>query len=465
MLEVRRPADIGTNGDAYAHYCVCTRPSNSLPFALMDSELETLLSRVALACGIGLLIGLERGWRTRDAAPGSRTAGIRTFAISGLLGGVVGALARDPAGGLSVAGSLLIGLAFAAFAVVFTQFERDENRAAHRFSATTTIAGLLTFMLGAYAVIGDVNVAAAAAVTATGVLIVREDLHEWVRKITLAELQSVLVLLAMTLIALPIVPERPIGPWGGVNPRQIWIIAIVLASISFAGFVAIRALGERRGVLVAAALGGLVSSTAVIFSHARDAATGHAPPRVLAAGSALATAISFGRVAAIVAVLNPALLVFVGAPLMAGALTAITIATIAIGWREAASPRPSAMQLRNPFGFFPVVGMALSMGAVILAGRVLSEQFGAAGAASSAAVTGIFDVDAMTVSMTQLSPRVLSAEDAARGILVGVASATLGKIAIGAILGRGRYALAIAGMSVLCVAAGALVFFGLAALR
>src|SRR3954471_6275020 len=241
----------------------------------MDSDVGTLMSRVALACGIGLLIGLERGWRTRDASPGSRTAGVRTFAIAGVLGGIVGALARGAGPELGIGGSLLIGLAFASFAVVFTLFTRDENRAANKFSATTAIAGLLTFMLGVYALLGDVLVAAAAAVVATGVLIVREDLHEWVRKITLAEFQSVLVLLAMTLIALPILPDRAIGPWGGVNPREIWIIAIVLASVSFAGFVANRAFGERRGVLVASALGGTVSSTAVILAHSHASVDVH----------------------------------------------------------------------------------------------------------------------------------------------------------------------------------------------
>jgi uncharacterized membrane protein (DUF4010 family) len=431
----------------------------------MNSELETLLSRVALACGLGLLIGLERGWRTRDAAPGSRTAGIRTFAIAGLLGGIVGALARNPTGGLSIAGSLLVGLSFVAFAFVFMRFVRDENRATHQFSATTTIAGLLTFMLGVYALLGDVNVAAAAAVAATGVLIVREDLHEWVKKITLAELQSILVLLAMTLIALPIVPDRALGPWGGVNPRAIWIIAIVLAAISFAGFVAIRALGERRGVLVAASLGGIVSSTAVIFAHARDAKAGHTPTSVLAAGSSLATAISFLRVTVIVAVLNPALLTFVGAPLITGALMAVALSVVTIRWSGAAQSGQSVVRFRNPFGFLSVVGMALSMGIIMLIGRFFSEQFGAAGAAVTAAITGLFDVDAMTVSMTQLSPRVLDAEKAAVGILAGVASATLGKIAIAAILGRARYTLAIAGMAGLCVATGALVFVAAAALR
>jgi uncharacterized membrane protein (DUF4010 family) len=431
----------------------------------MNDELETLLSRVALACGIGLLIGLERGWRTRDALPGSRTAGVRTFAISGLLGGIVGALARGAGAELSIAGSLLIGAAFAAFALVFTRFERDENKAAQRFSATTTIAGLLTFMLGVYALLGDVHVAAAAAVAATGVLIVREDLHAWVKKITLAEFQSVLVLLAMTLIALPIVPDRAMGPRGGVNPREIWIIAIVLASVSFGGFVAIRALGERRGVLVAGALGGVVSSTAVIFANARAAAAGHGTARVLAAGSALATAISFVRVTVIVAVLNPALLALVAPPLLAGALAAVGFSAVAVRWRDGSAGNQDAVKFRNPFGFFSVIGMALSMGIVMLVGRIVSERFGASGATVTAVVTGLFDVDAMAISMTKLAPHILDVEKAAQAILAGVASATLGKIAIGAAIGRGRFALAVGGMSMLCVAVGALTLFAVTALR
>jgi uncharacterized membrane protein (DUF4010 family) len=425
---------------------------------MVNDELETILSRMALACGIGLLIGLERGWRTRDALPGSRTAGVRTFAISGLLGGIVGALARGDGAALSIAGSLLIGVAFAAFALVFTRFERDENKAVHRFSATTTIAGLLTFLLGVYSLLGDVRVAAAAAVAATGVLIVREDLHAWVRKITLPEFQSVLVLLAMTLIALPVVPDRAIGPWGGVNPRDIWIIAIVLASISFAGFVAIRVLGERRGVLVAGALGGVVSSTAVIFANARAAAAQHGSTRVLAAGTALATAVSFVRVTAIVAAFNPALLATVGPPLFCGALAAVGFSTVAIRGRAGAPGSQSPAEFHNPFGFFFVVGMALSMGIIMLIGRIVSERYGASGANVTAIITGFFDLDAMTVSMTQLAPRVLDVDRASEAILAGVVSATLGKVAIGAIIGRGRFALAVGGMAFLCVTVGLLVW-------
>src|SRR5687767_10646509 len=218
-------------------------------------DITDLLSRSALALGIGLLIGLERGWVTRSARGGRRAAGVRTFAISGLLGGMTAALARAPDGVLTTGGGILLGSAFLCYAGVIALFAREENRATGTFSATTAIAALLTFMLGAYALLGDVRIAVAGAVATAGVLLIREELHGWIAKLTLTELQSGLVLLAMTFIALPVMPDRPVGPFGGVNIREVWLIAIVLAAVSFAGYVAIKVLGERRGVLLAAATG------------------------------------------------------------------------------------------------------------------------------------------------------------------------------------------------------------------
>ena len=136
-------------------------------------DMEELLPRFAVALGIGLLIGLERGWRARDEKPGSRAAGFRTFGISGLLGGVVGALANAAGGIATGGGGVVIGIGFAAFAAVMTVFCLEENRADKNFSATTAIAGILTFALGVYALLGDMRVAAALAVVTAGVLAMR----------------------------------------------------------------------------------------------------------------------------------------------------------------------------------------------------------------------------------------------------------------------------------------------------
>jgi uncharacterized membrane protein (DUF4010 family) len=418
--------------------------------------LSELLYRLALSLGIGLLIGLERGWQTREARPGSRTAGVRTFAITGLLGGIVAAVAQGLDGGNNAGGAVLIGLAFVGYSAVITIFTRAENRATRTYSATTTVAAMLTFALGAYALVGDQRVAAAAAVATAGVLIVREGLHEWVAKITLKELESGLVLLAMTFIALPVLPQMPISWLGNVNAREVWLIAIALASVSFAGYVAVKVLGEERGVLVAAAAGGLVSSTAVMLLNARQAKAGEGSQTILAAGVALATAVSLVRVGVLCIVLQPSLRSLILPSVLTAAMipTAYSIAVLYKGAHTQGN-RPPA-EFRNPFGFWSVIGMAVLMGVLIVAGREIYERFGAAGAIAGAGAMGLFDVDAMTVAMTRLVPKSLDATVATYAILTGVASNTFSKMIIGAAIGRGRFAVQVVIVSLACVAAGAL---------
>ena len=252
---------------------------------------------------------------------------------------------------------------------------------------------MLTFSLGAYAIMGDVRIAAAAAVAATAILALREELHGWVEKITWPELRSGLVLLAMTFIALPVVPNDPIGPFGGVNPREVWIIAIALAFVSFIGFAGIKYLGATRGVLAAAFSGGLVSSTAVTIANARRAATSEGSPRLLAAGVAIATAVSFLRVFAIAAVMQPKLLILIGPALLAAALIAVGFGLFSVFWRRLEPTQQPRMEFRNPFGFWSVIGFAIFLGAIIMLGRAVGESFGGAGAIVGAIVVGLVDVE------------------------------------------------------------------------
>src|SRR5215470_8376697 len=162
-----------------------------------------------------------------------------------------------------------------------------------------------------------------AAVAVAALRAAREELHGWVETVTWPELRSALVLLAMTFIALPILPDDPIGPFGGVNPREVWIIAIVLAGVSFLGYAAVKYFGARRGLLLAAAAGGLASSTAVTIANARRAAAGEGAPRLLAAGVAVASAVMFLRVGGIVTALKPDLLMLVAPALIAAMVVAL----------------------------------------------------------------------------------------------------------------------------------------------
>jgi uncharacterized membrane protein (DUF4010 family) len=258
----------------------------------------------------------------------------------------------------------------------------------------------------------------------------------------------------MTFLALPIVPNDPIGPFGGVNPREVWIIAIALACVSFTGYVAVKYLGASRGVLIAAALGGLVSSTAVTIANARRAAAGEGSARLLAAGISVATAISFLRVFAIAAVMQPRLLLLIGPTLMVAACIALGLGFFSALWKRRETEEQPRIEFRNPFAFWTVIGFALFLGAIIVLGRAVGESFGAPGAIAGAILVGLVDVDSVTVSMARLTPSPLGLDHAAYAILAAVASDTLSKVAIGAVIGRGWFAAEIGAMALICIAGG-----------
>lgn len=423
-------------------------------------ETIELFQRFALAAGIGLLIGLERGWKQRDDAAGTRTAGIRTFALAGLLGGVFGATALALGGAGSGAGGIALGLGFAAFAALFAQFCRDENRAESTFSATTAVAGMLTFALGAYALVGDVRLAAAAGVATAVLLASREPLHGWLDSLTWQELRAALILLTMTFIALPLLPNEAIGPYGGVNPREVWLIAIILAAVSFLGYAGVKYLGAAHGVLFAAAAGGLVSSTAVMAANARRAAAGESAAELLAAGASLATAVSLVRTLILVAALNAALAPLLAPPLLAAAAVKAGAAYVLAYHR--AREGEAKIEFRNPFELRSVLTFAVFLAAIVVAGRLLSERYGAAGAIAAAVTTGLADVDAIAVSLARLAPGALSIAGASIAILAAVASNSASKLAIGVVAGGGRFAAWIAAVTLFAAAAAVLAFFAAA---
>jgi uncharacterized membrane protein (DUF4010 family) len=201
---------------------------------------DSMILRLGFALAIGLIVGIERGWRERDAPAGSRTAGIRTYGLSGLLGGVFAALAQV------VGAPLLLAVGFLGFAAVFAWFKVREEQADESFSVTGVVAALVVFGLGALAVAGDSKAAAAAGVATAGLLALRDPLHGFLERLTWRELRSALLLAAMTVIVLPTLPNTTIDPWGGVNPRKIWFFTVLTAGISYAGYVAVKVAGPAR---------------------------------------------------------------------------------------------------------------------------------------------------------------------------------------------------------------------------
>ncbi|EKD61097.1 MAG: Membrane protein, partial [uncultured bacterium] len=209
---------------------------------------------LAVALAIGLMVGIERGWKAREVEDHGRAAGLRTFGLSGLMGGVCGVLSGP-------LGAQIVSIGFLAFSAAFGAFAWLEAKAKRDLSATTLVAGMLTFLLGAMATVGDVTVAIAAAVSMTVLLALRTQLHSWLAAITWQEIRAGLILGVMSFLLLPLLPNRAIDPWGAVNLHEVWLLAIMMALISFTGYVAVRIFGDKVGIIITAAAGGLASST------------------------------------------------------------------------------------------------------------------------------------------------------------------------------------------------------------
>jgi uncharacterized membrane protein (DUF4010 family) len=315
------------------------------------------------------------------------------------------------------------------------------------------VAALGTYGLGALAVLGDMAVAGAAAVAMTAILAARESLHGLMARITWAELRSALVLLSMTLLVMPLVPNEPIAMLGGLNPAKIWRFAILLAAISYLGYLAVRLLGPERGLLFSGAAGGLVSSTAVTLANARAAAAGGAA-LALAAGALMAGAVSCLRTIGIVAFIAPPVAEYLLAPLgLAAIIMALGGFTLA---RRAGADGAAVSAPDNPFELAAVLKIALLLAAVALISKMAGEKLGPEAVLAVAAITGLADVDAVALSVPLLAPATISLAFAAQAVLAAVAVNICAKSAYAVTLGGGRFGLPFAAISLAAGLAGAL---------
>ncbi len=385
-----------------------------------------LFQRLSLALAIGLLIGIERAWQAREDAEGERAVGLRTLALSGLLGGIWAATAQAFGEG----GGAVMASGFVVFAATIVLFRYRETVRDGTLGATTAIASLLTFALGAYALVGNKGAAAASGVAVAGLLAFKSVLHGWVKRLSWIELRSALVLLAMTFLALPVLPHDPIDPWGAIKPFEIWLLTVMIALISFAGYVAIKLAGGRYGVALTAFGGGLTSSTAVTLTFARLARDNAGQARLLAGGALLSGAVMLVRVLVMAGAVEPALIARLALPL------AFAIVVIGLGAALLMLRGPTGtagapdMEIANPLDLPSVLKFGALLVVIGLATKVAVHTAGNAGAYVLAALSGIGDVDAITLSMARLSGMSVEESVAAGAILIVVTTNTLAKAAM-----------------------------------
>jgi uncharacterized membrane protein (DUF4010 family) len=356
------------------------------------------------ATAAGLLIGLERGWRQRAQDAGTRVAGFRTFGLIGLIGGIAG-LASDP-----VAAALGLGVA-ATLAVGYWKSAREDA-----LSATTTIAGVLTFGIGFAALRLSPGIALAAAAGSYIILSARRSMHALLRGLTEAEIEGVARFALVALVILPLLPDAAYGPYDAWNPRRIWMVVVLVTGLSFAGYVAARRFGADRGILIVALTGSLVSSTAVTAELARRLRAEPESRRALTAGIALASIVMFVRVQILVLALIPRALPTLALAMAPATIVAGTLAFLA--WRrQRAEPAPP-VPLGNPFDFGPALLLAAMVAILSLVARWALERFGGEGLTVVLGLTGLMDVDAAVLTLAGLPHAAL--DDAAAGIVLAV---------------------------------------------
>lgn len=350
-----------------------------------------------LALGLGLLIGLERGWRLREEHEGGRIAGIRTFGLLGLGGGLCGLAAN----GISIWLGL-IGLGGIVVAVLMAHraqlSEADEN-----VSATNVVVSIMTALLGLEAVMGYAREAMIAAGAITLVLAMREQLHGWLRTLGAEDIRAAAQYGAIALVFLPLLPDKAMGPYDALNPRMIWLVVVFVTGLSFAGYWASKRFGDRRGTIAAAAIGATYSSTAVTLELARRLRSGDADRAALNAGIAAATAIMPIRVLILCAVIAPAALPGFLEGIGAAIAFAVLYALAAFFLAQRDEGDGALANQRNPFDFWPAVCFAALVTIVVLLSRWAIDNFGNRGVEVLIGITGLYDVDAAIIAAANLA--------------------------------------------------------------
>jgi uncharacterized membrane protein (DUF4010 family) len=375
---------------------------------------------------VGALIGVERGFRTRERLAGTRVAGLRTFMLLGLGGGCAGLLLRT---GMELASVAFLVLAYIPILVGYRRQSAESTGA----SATHALAALMTLFLGTLAASGFPGEALASACIATIILASRRQLHGWLGSLNEIDLQAMLRFALIATAAWPFLPSGDFGPFDALNPRELWGVVVLVSGFSLAGYLANKRFGSSRGTLATAALGGLYSSTAVIAALAGRLRAESEAARAIMAGIAVASAVMFGRVLILCALLAPT-----AWPTLAVATG--PAAALALGWAIWATRRvdtvlckddgPAPASTRNPVELLPALGFALLVGAAAIVTGWAQSRFGGAGAGLVIMITGSFDVDAAIVTLGGLRPDVFAPREAGLILAVPVLANTLFKAAI-----------------------------------
>ncbi|MFC7209064.1 MgtC/SapB family protein [Natronoarchaeum sp. GCM10025321] len=405
----------------------------------MTTPLAEIIIHLLLAGGLGALIGLER----EQSESGGSFAGSRTFPLIALYGALVQAF--FPGMLPLVVGTLAVPLTIAYVGKVW--YEGD-------IGLTTLVAALITVVLGAMTMHSNRGAVVAIIIggLVTVLLSVKDPVHEFADQIEASERRASAKFILVVLVVLPALPDRSVDLLYGLNPRFVWLMVVFVTGLGFVAYVLGQALGPERGIAITGIVGGFVSSTATTVSMAEKTTQSAMLYHVCAFAVVTASIVMFPRALIEIAVVNPELLPSVAVPL--GAMTVVgAVAAGGLYWLTASDETVEAEELSNPFRLRPALLFGVIFAVVLLVSESANEWFGSSGIYATAFFSGLADVDAMTITLSQLAAEgTVSTEVATTGIVIAAVANTFLKAILAWILGTymlGRLVSVVLGVVVL----------------
>lgn len=375
---------------------------------------------LAISLGLGLLVGIQR--QSVDAP----LAGIRTFPLITVLGTITALLSLHLGGWVVAAGILAVALTTGVGNVMRLREQRAD------VGITTEISILLMYAIGAYLVYGE-RLAAVVLGAAVAVLLhVKPVLHRFVERLGENDMRAMMQFVVISLVILPVLPDRTYGPYDVLNPREIWWIVVLVVGISLAGYVALKLYGGPRGIALAGLIGGLVSSTATTASQARRATGQHAKAATVVV--VLASTVVYLRLLTEVALAAPNILSRVAPPILV--LLAVAAALCILLWRQTRRGEADLPPPRNPTHLRSALLFGAVYTVVLLAVAAARQHLGSSGVYVAAGLSGLTDLDAITLSAARMGERgALATEVVWRAIVIAIVANLVFKTGLIAVLG------------------------------
>ena len=390
--------------------------------------MEDLL-HLAIALSIGVIVGLERGWSSRDTSTGGRIAGLRTFSLLGLLGGVTAIASREY-------GVYFSGIALLSVTILMAVAYVRRNSVTGDVGVTTLVAALLVFILAMLVFEGYMLVSVALAVATAFILSLKSRLHYYLEQLQQNELDATLHLLLITLVLLPLLPDRGFGPWQALNPFYLWLMVVLISGISFVGYFAIRIIGAHVGIMLTSLFGGLIASTALTL-YLSKLSHKFRNGKLLAAGVMISSATMFPRIMVEISVVNSSLLQVVWPPLLLMAVISYGYAYIL--WRTVDKSTGIDFKPSNPFELTTAIKYALLLVVIFIATLAARQWYGETGIYVVTALSAILDVDAITISLSSMQQFQFDSVFISKAIVLAACVNTVAKGVLAMLIGSRAY--------------------------